>query len=151
MNNNISKQNNEILCGQTALNESKLSINVKELIIELFKQDIDLKLTYIEDPSIRLLEEISEPEQKAAVKEFVERFKKAKHKIKKSRPGYFRGVCQKYWKQNRERQKQELLLEAQKNQKNNVYSIIYIILYIICVLFILIFFIYIFNIYIILI
>ena len=99
-------------CGLPALSASSLEQDVLQLIRELFATDHDLDLSYIELPSIRLLEEITSLEQKAAIREFVERFKKAKHKIKKSRPGYFRGVCQKYWKQNRERKKCDLLRRA---------------------------------------
>ena len=105
-------------CGLPALKASRLDRDVVDMTIELFQQDHDLELSYIEPPSIRLLEEISAVEQKAAIREFVERFKKAKHKIKKSRPGYFRGVCQKYWKQNRERKKCELLRRANMDTVN---------------------------------
>jgi len=106
-------------CGLPALKASSLDREVVDLTVELFQTDHDLELSYIEPPSIRLLEEISTVEQKAAIREFVERFKKAKHKIKKSRPGYFRGVCQKYWKQNRERKKCELLRRANMDKAND--------------------------------
>eukprot|EP00484_Ammonia_sp_Unknown_P028865 CAMPEP_0197048018 /NCGR_PEP_ID=MMETSP1384-20130603/23428_1 /TAXON_ID=29189 /ORGANISM="Ammonia sp." /LENGTH=411 /DNA_ID=CAMNT_0042480061 /DNA_START=412 /DNA_END=1647 /DNA_ORIENTATION=- len=106
-------------CGLAALQESKLRGDVMQLIHEQFATDHDLQLNYIEPPSIRLLEEISIAEQKEAIREFVERFKKAKHKIKKSRPGYFRGVCQKYWKQNRERKKCDLLRRANMDANND--------------------------------
>jgi len=103
--------------GLQMLKQSSLDREVITLTVEQFQSDPDLELSYIEPPSLRLLQEISTLEQKAAVREFVERFKKAKHKIKKSRPGYFRGVCQKYWKQNRERKKCELLRRANVEAK----------------------------------
>ena len=99
-------------CDLKALEASSLDREVIDMTIELFQQDHDLELSYISPGSIRFLEEISVVEQKTAIREFVERFKKAKHKITKSRSGYFRGVCQKYWKHNIERKTDELLQRA---------------------------------------
>lgn len=95
--------NRSFLSGNDAIQNSQLSASVKTLMHRLFVKDNELDKSFIEEPSIRLLEEISEEEQHEAINEFVDRYRKAKHKIKKSKPGYFRGVCQKYWKQNREK------------------------------------------------
>ena len=62
--------------------------------------------------TVRLLEEINSDEACDAVCEFFERYSIAKHKIKKSISGYFRGVCQKYWEGNRKDQKMILLKQA---------------------------------------
>jgi len=107
--------NRPSLSGDEAIEHSQLSTFIKSLINRLFTIDNDLDRSFIEEPSIRLLEEVTEEEQKEAIYEFVDRYKKAKHKIKKSKPGYFRGVCQKYWKQNREKKKVELLAQAEQN------------------------------------
>ena len=106
-------------CGLKALQASSLHREVVLFTVDLFQQDGDLELSYIEPESIRLLEEVSLTEQKAAILEYVERFKKAKHKITRSRRGYFRGVCQKYWEQNRERKIGELLQRANTESLND--------------------------------
>jgi len=92
-----------LLSGMEAIQNSQFSFNIKSLIHRLFIEENELDIACIEESSVRLLEEITEEEQQEAIQEFVDRYKKAKHKIKKSKTGYFRGVCQKYWKQNREK------------------------------------------------
>jgi len=67
-----------------------------------------LSCTIIEERSVALLEELSVHEAISAIEEFCNRYRWASHKIHRSISGYFRGVCKKYWKINREAHKLQL-------------------------------------------
>jgi len=68
----------------------------------------ELSCGIIKERSVALLEEISSIEAIQAVEEFCTRYKWASHKIYLSVSGYFRGVCKRYWKRNREQKIEEL-------------------------------------------
>lgn len=67
-----------------------------------------LSCNIIQERSVSLLEELSVKEAICAIDEFCNRYRWASHKIHRSISGYFRGVCKKYWKSNREAHKAKL-------------------------------------------
>jgi len=67
-----------------------------------------LSCNIIQERSVSLLEELSVKEAICAIDEFCNRYRWASHKIHRSISGYFRGVCKKYWKCNREAHKAKL-------------------------------------------
>jgi len=88
--------------------KSSLDIAVLMNIESNFASFPGLSCGIIQARSVALLEEISPCEAIRAVEEFCTRYRWASHKIHRSVSGYFRGVCKKYWKLNREARKQEL-------------------------------------------
>jgi len=88
--------------------KSSLDIAVLMNIESNFASFPGLSCGIIQSRSVALLEEISADEAIQAVEEFCTRYRWASHKIHRSVSGYFRGVCKKYWKLNREARKQEL-------------------------------------------
>jgi len=71
-----------------------------------------LSCNVIQERSVALLEELSVKEAICAIDEFCNRYRWASHKIHRSISGYFRGVCKKYWKINREAHKVELKMKC---------------------------------------
>jgi len=71
-----------------------------------------LTCNIIQERSVALLEELSVKEAICAIDEFCNRYRWASHKIHRSISGYFRGVCKKYWKINREAHKVELKMKC---------------------------------------
>jgi len=88
--------------------QSSLDVTVLMNIGSNFSSFPGLSCEIIQARSIALLEEISAEEAIRAVEEFCTRYRLASHKIHRSVSGYFRGVCKKYWKLNREARKREL-------------------------------------------
>merc|ERR1719410_273750 len=84
-----------------------MSVLVK--IEERFADLPELSPSVIGTRAVALLEEISSEEAICAIEEFCNRYRWAAHKIHRSISGYFRGVCKKYWKQNREQHKVNLM------------------------------------------
>merc|ERR1719187_395874 len=78
----------------------------------------------IQARSVALLEEISAEEAIRAVEEFCTRYRWASHKIHRSVSGYFRGVCKKYWKLNREAKKHELKQQCEDASRDKKSKII---------------------------
>ncbi|ETO28479.1 hypothetical protein RFI_08653, partial [Reticulomyxa filosa] len=113
--------------GRSVLESSRLSPTVLQLIQYRFCQEQQkMDLNIIEDAAVRLLEEIS-PEviiiiMICIVIIILFLYRVASAKIKKSIPGYFRGVCQKYWKQNREKIKHQLLAQAKLSPPQQKYG-----------------------------
>lgn len=88
---------------------SNLHVSVLMKIEESFGQLQELNPSIIGTRAVSLLEEISTEEAICAIEEFCNRYRWAAHKIHRSISGYFRGVCKKYWKQNREQHKANLM------------------------------------------
>lgn len=88
---------------------SNLHVSVLMKIEESFGQLLELNPSIIGTRAVALLEEISTEEAICAIEEFCNRYRWASHKIHRSISGYFRGVCKKYWKQNREQHKANLM------------------------------------------
>jgi len=93
--------------------KSSLDTTVLMNIESNFASFPGLSCGIIQTRSVALLEEISSEEAIRAVEEFCSRYRWASHKIHRSVAGYFRGVCKKYWKLNREAKKQELMLQCE--------------------------------------
>lgn len=88
--------------------KSSLPISVLISIESNFATLNGLSCNIIQERSVALLEELSVKEAICAIDEFCNRYRWASHKIHRSISGYFRGVCKKYWKINREAHKVEL-------------------------------------------
>jgi hypothetical protein len=88
--------------------KSSLSTSILMSIESNFATLNGLSCDIIQERSVALLEELSVNEAICAIKEFSNRYRWASHKIHRSISGYFRGVCKKYWKINREAHKEEL-------------------------------------------
>jgi len=88
--------------------KSSLPTSVLMSIESNFASLNGLSCNIIQERSVALLEELSVKEAVSAIDEFCHRYRWASHKIHRSISGYFRGVCKKYWKINREAHKAEL-------------------------------------------
>jgi len=94
------------------LANSSLPDSVLENIEYNFATLNGLSCNVIQERSVALLEELSVKEAICAIDEFCNRYRWASHKIHRSISGYFRGVCKKYWKINREAHKVELKMKS---------------------------------------
>jgi len=104
--------------------KSSLDISVLMNIESNFASFPGLSCGIIQARSVALLEEISADEAIRAVEEFCTRYRWASHKIHRSVSGYFRGVCKKYWKLNREARKQELKQQCENASRERKSKII---------------------------
>jgi len=104
--------------------KSSLDISVLMNIESNFASFPGLSCGIIQARSVALLEEISPEEAIRAVEEFCTRYRWASHKIHRSVSGYFRGVCKKYWKLNREARKQELKQQCEDASRERKSKII---------------------------
>lgn len=104
--------------------KSSLDISVLMNIESNFASFPGLSCGIIQARSVALLEEISADEAIRAVEEFCTRYRWASHKIHRSVSGYFRGVCKKYWKLNREARKQELKQQCEDASRERKSKII---------------------------
>jgi len=85
-----------------------------------------LTCNIIQERSVALLEELSVKEAICAIEEFCNRYRWASHKIHRSISGYFRGVCKKYWKTNREVHKLELKMKCSGDKETDMRKIMII-------------------------
>jgi len=104
--------------------KSSLDISVLMNIESNFASFPGLSCGIIKARSVALLEEISADEAIRAVEEFCTRYRWASHKIHRSVSGYFRGVCKKYWKLNREARKHELKQQCEDASQERKLKII---------------------------
>jgi len=104
--------------------KSSLDISVLMNIESNFASFPGLSCGIIQARSVALLEEISAEEAIRAVEEFCTRYRWASHKIHRSVSGYFRGVCKKYWKLNREAKKHELKQQCEDASRERKSKII---------------------------
>jgi len=104
--------------------KSSLDISVLMNIDSNFASFPGLSCGIIQARSIALLEEVSVEEAIRAVEEFCTRYRWASHKIHRSVSGYFRGVCKKYWKLNREARKEELKKQCEDGSRERKSKII---------------------------
>jgi len=108
------------------LRNSSLSPAVLMSIESNFATLEGLTCNIIQERSVALLEELSVKEAICAIEEFCNRYRWASHKIHRSISGYFRGVCKKYWKTNREAHKLELKMKCSGDTETDVRKIMII-------------------------
>jgi len=104
--------------------KSSLDTRVLMNIESNFASFPGLSCGIIQARSVALLEEITPDEAIRAVEEFCTRYRWASHKILRSVSGYFRGVCKKYWKLNREAKKEILMRQCEDPSKEEKSKII---------------------------
>lgn len=103
--------NDKTLTTDELLAQSSLSQEVLDEIEKVFETNrpsADINKSLIQENTVRLLEELPVADAKIALNEFVNRCIVAPEKICKSKAGYLRGVCLKYWKTGRAATKQRL-------------------------------------------
>jgi len=108
------------------LRNSSLSPAVLMSIESNFATLEGLTCNIILERSVSLLEELSVKEAICAIEEFCNRYRWASHKIHRSISGYFRGVCKKYWKANREAHKVELKMKCSGDTETDARKIMMI-------------------------
>jgi len=114
----IRNSNDKTLTTDELLAQSNLSQEVLEEIENVFgnKGSADINKSLIQENTVRLLEELPVADAKIALNEFVNRCIVAPEKICKSKAGYLRGVCLKYWKTGRAATKQRLADSYRKGE-----------------------------------
>lgn len=107
---------------QDMLEKSRLAPEIIDQIEKVFisaKPCEGIDISLIQENTIRLLEELPVPDAKIAINEFVQRLVMAPEKICKSKSGYLRGVCLKYWKTGRAATKQRMAQQYRNGEITN--------------------------------